>query len=263
MIQTGNIVAVAGFEVRRALTRTRLLWWALLALFPVAITSLAQLGPARHGEEIPRHVWAAILFLLCPLAVSMLGVFLYTSPAVAVELERKSWVYLAVRPYASRAVLFGKYAVAVAWTAAAALTGLSISVLIARPERAFELWWGLARLVLLSCPAYGAMYLLLGVIFYKRAMIVAIAYTLLFELAASFIPAMVNKLTIQFRLRALLFDFADLPKPKDDATARQVFGDSPPETHLWVLLGYTLALLIASQLWLARSEFTSADEATT
>lgn len=259
----GNVGAVIGFELKRALSKGRMLWWAALAAFPVVITLLARIPEQAHGERIPREAWATIFFILCPMAVSMLGVFLYTAPAVAVELERKSWVYLAVRPNAPRAMLWGKYLVAVLWSITAALTGLTIAIILAQPERPFELWRGLSVLVLLSCPAYGAIYLLLGIVFYKRAMIVAIVYTLVFELAVGLIPAIINNLTIQFRLRALFMKFAEIDFPEQDTTVQQLFGNSPPVLHILVLLGYTAVLLGLSQLLLRLKEFTVADESTT
>jgi hypothetical protein len=42
-----------------------------------------------------------------------LRTMLRATPAVSVELERRSWVYLAVRPNGSTAVLIGKYLAAV------------------------------------------------------------------------------------------------------------------------------------------------------
>ena len=71
------------------------MWWAVLALFPVLIVTLIRINPV----DAPRNQgWTIILFMLVPMLVSMLGTFLWTTPAVATELERKSWVYLAVRP---------------------------------------------------------------------------------------------------------------------------------------------------------------------
>ena len=37
-------------------------------------------------------------------------------------------------------------------------------------------------------------YLMLGTIFTKRAMVISVAYTLVFELVVSFVPALINKL---------------------------------------------------------------------
>jgi len=263
MSPAGNVLAVIRFELRRACSRGRLLWWVVLAGFPILLTLLIISVPKQSGVEPPREMWATILFLLCPMAVSMLGTFLYAAPAVSVELERKSWAYLAVRPHASTAVMLGKYLVAVLWAGSAACAGLTVSLLIARPDDMGALWWAMVRLIGLSCPAYGAAYLLLGTLFYKRAMIACIAYTLLFELAASFIPAIVNKFTIQFRLRGLFLQWAKIDVSSTDGLLLQLLGNSPPWVHVVILAGYTLVLLILAQIVLRWSEFTIADEATT
>ena len=71
-----------------------------------------------------------MLFALVPMLVSMLGTFLWATPVVSAELERKSWVYLAVRPHGKVNVLIGKYLVAITWALSAALAGLCAAVAI-------------------------------------------------------------------------------------------------------------------------------------
>lgn len=181
----GSISAVFFFEWRRAFTVARMGWWLTLALFPVLIVSMMRF--ALRGETLPDEFWMGMLFALVPMLVSMLGTFLWATPVVSAELERKSWVYLAVRPQGTTHVLIGKYLVAIAWALSAALVGLCAALAVAPVHDGVRIGWVVGRITLLSCPAYAALYLLLGTLFPKRSMVVAVAYTLVFELIISFI----------------------------------------------------------------------------
>jgi ABC-type transport system involved in multi-copper enzyme maturation permease subunit len=247
------------FEWRRALALPRLAWWAALAAFPLFIVVLIRLSPAPHPSREP---WAVLFFALVPMLVSMLGAYLWTTPAVSAELERKSWVYLAVRPHGSTALLLGKYLAAVTWVLPAALVGASMAIAAAQTGDGWRIWRTVTGLACLSCPAYAAVFLLLGTLFPRRAMVIAVAYTLVFELVISFVPAMINKLTVQYRLRALLVDWADIPVPNQrqfDALA--LVGEAPAWLHVSVLAAYTALLLAAAVVLIRFREFSSAEEA--
>ncbi len=254
----GNVGAVFLFEWRRALTVPRLLWWAVMAFFPVFIVTLVRFSPHPPPSREP---WIIFLFGLIPMLISMLGTFLWTTPAVSAELERKSWIYLAVRPRGTTAVVLGKYCAAVTWVLPAAFVGLTISALIVPLDETWRIWWTMARLVLLSCPAYAAIYLVLGVLFPKRSMVIAVAYTLLFELLVSFIPALVNSLTVQYRLRSLLVDWAKIPLGRgDQLPAIALVSSAPASFQVVVLLIYTLGLLVAAIALVRCCEFSAAAE---
>jgi ABC-type transport system involved in multi-copper enzyme maturation permease subunit len=255
---TGNVGAVFLFEWKRAMTWPRMAWWAVLAAFPVFIIGLIRF--TVHTSP-PREFWAGFLFALFPMLVSMLGTFLWTAPAISAELERRSWVYLAVRPNGGAAVLLGKYLASVTWVIPPALVGLTIATPLAGTDDGWSLWWALARLVCLSCPAYAAVYLLLGTLMPRRAMVLAVAYTLIFELVISFVPAVINELTVQYRLRALLLAWCDLPALEVRPTgAFSLVGDEPASRHILVLMLLTPALLAASLAILRYKEFTSSAE---
>jgi ABC-type transport system involved in multi-copper enzyme maturation permease subunit len=254
---TGNVAAVFLFEWKRALTLPRMAWWALLAFFPVFITGLIRF---TAEETLPREVWAFFLFALVPMLVSMLGTLLWTTPAIATELERRSWVYLTVRPNGCTAVLIGKYLAAVTWVIPMALVGLSIAVPMAHTGDGWRLWWTLIRLVCLSCPAYAAIYLLLGTIMPRRAMVLAVAYTLIFELVISFVPAVINKFSVQYRLRALLVRWFEIPISEGRQGAMALIGDEPAWLHVTVLAIVIPTLLVLSVAILRRNEYTTSSE---
>ena len=231
----GNVGAVFVFEWKRALTVPRMAWWTVMTVFPVSMVALIRFTAQKNPP--PREFWAGFFFALFPMLVSMLGTLLWATPAISAELERRSWIYLTVRPNGGTAVLLGKYLAAVTWILPAAVVGVSIAVPLSVSNEAWSLWWGgagdawgdarlqtaikeawtlwwtMIRLVCLSCPAYAAIYLLLGTLMPRRALVLAVAYTLIFELLMGLIPAVINKMTFQYRLRALLFEWCDLPIP--------------------------------------------------
>jgi len=286
----GNVGAVFEFEWKRALSLTRKIWWLVLAAFPVFIIALVrftvpQIVVLPQGSQIDRNfeahaiggpmdidtrheVWrqlcAWLIFALVPLLVSMLGTLLWTTPAISAELERRSWVYLAVRPDGATAVLLGKYLAAMTWVIPPAIVGLTIAVPLAATGDTWRIWWAMVRLVLLACPAYAAIYLALGVFFPRRAMVLAVAYTLLFEMVMSFIPAVINKVTIQYRLRALAAKWCDLQIPGGrESGAQSLIGNESVWLHITILICTILGLLLASIIKLRASEFSTSSESET
>ncbi len=255
-----SVPAVVEFELRRAITIPRLIWWCVLAFFPVAIILLLITLPGSR-DNAPEEVWQIFLFCLIPMLVSMLGTFMWTSSAISSELEGQSWIYIAVRPGGRMAVVVGKFLVAIAWVLPATLVGVTLSIAVlwlagsklSENGSVFETWFAVSRLCFLSVPAYAAIYLAIGTLFTKRAMIVGVAYTLVFELVVSFIPALINKFTIQYRLRSLFIEWGGIDTSDLDDTimSATILGSESSSVHIVVLVCYTLSLVFLSS-WLVR-----------
>lgn len=263
---TGNIAAVFSFEWRRSLTFARLGWLVALSVFPAAVVLLINLaleGSSPQGQT-DVGAWSMVLFVLGPVVVSMLGVFLWATPAISSELEQRSWVYLAVRPNGTTAILLGKYLFAVTWTLVPALAGLTVAVLLIPVEwdAAFRLWHTMARLILLATVSYGAIYMLIGVTIQKRAMVIAVAYSMVLEGVIAWIPAMVNQITIQFRLRSLLIRWGYLQDTElgKNFAAQKFFSGAPAWQHVMVLVVGIVVVLCISVAVLRFREFTSGAE---
>ena len=254
----GNVGAVFLFEWRRSLTGPRIAWWLALTCFPAAIVCLLRLPPG----EPPPQAWPLFLFALIPMLVTMMGAFLWATPAISAELERRSWVYLAVRPNGGVAVLLGKYLAAVTWVISAALIGLTMALAVVPSRDWLSIGIAIARLVVLAGPAYAAVYLLIGALFPQRSMVIAVAYTLVFELIVSMFPAMINQFTVQYRLRVLLNEWTDIPIAATRSfVAMSLVGDDSPMHHVLMLIIYTAALLIGAVIVLRISEFSAAKDA--
>lgn len=258
-------LAAFRFECKRSFTPARLGWWAALVLFPVGIVAMIQ----YYGGDLNDPAQSGlILFGLIPQVVCLMGLLLWATPAIQSELEGKTWIYLAVRPDGKSSVLLGKYATAVVWTGTAALVGLSVSILLAQPAGAFHMWRVLAGLVVLSCLAYGALFSLLGVVFPRRAMLAAVAYTLFVEFIASLMPAVVNRFTVSYRLQNILVEqlglLEEIPleqMPREWQTlVTSLVSTAPTWQHGLALLAYSAALLALAVLVLLRRELVTAQE---
>lgn len=213
-------------------------------------------------------VWGFGLFLLLPVVVSMLGVFLWASPAIASELEGRSWAYIATRPDGPVSVLLGKYLVGVLWGTSAALVSLVCCLVIANvpEEGSFSLFLPLATLIVLGCPAYGAIYSLIGTFIPRRAMVVAVVYSLIFEGVLSFLPAMlgepalISRVTVSYPLRALLTKWLHLDRIADEDIAQFLVSDSLDWVDIGSVLGITTVALAAAIFVLRNQELSQADE---
>ena len=89
-------------------------------------------------------------------------------------------------------------------------------------------------------------------------MVIAVAYTLIFELGVSWVPAIINKLTVQYRLRALLVDWAGIEigdTAEGFATIRSLLGDAPAWWHVSILTAYALACVAAAVLLVRTREY--------
>ena len=196
------IWVVFRFEASRTMTPVRLAVAAALALFPAALLLLTK----QQADFLDHQENAALaLFILIPELLCVMSLLLSAAPAVYAELEGKTWTYLTISPSGKGSILLGKYFTAVVTTAVTAWISLGLCLAIVRPETdAWRLAAALAALIPLACAAYGSLFVLLGVVFLRPAMVAAVAYTFISEVLVAFIPAVINQLTVQFHLRNLL-----------------------------------------------------------
>jgi len=196
-----STLAVAAFQLRRLLSWQRLVMAALGVIVPAAVM-LAVRRTARLGLDDDLAV--LMLYALVPEAVCMLGLLVTMCPVVADELERGTWVHVAVRPGGRRALLLGTYLAAVAWTGAVALLAMLLSLAVMplpNPLRVAGIFTGL---VAISVFGRAALFSLPAVIMPKRALVASVGAAIVVEFLAGFIPAVVNQATVSLRLRSLL-----------------------------------------------------------
>lgn len=257
-----ELLATVRFEFSRVMTAGRIAWWFVLAGFPILIAGLIRAFPMAYESEADVHlVWSVAIYLLVPCITCAMGVLLSAGPAIASELEQRSWVYLATRPNGVFWLLMGKYFVAIVWATSAAIVGLTFAVLFTGQETIVRIWLGTAALCVLSSMSYASVFLLVGTIAPRRAMLFCVMWTAGVEGFISLIPAIINRVTVQYRLRAL---FVDWVQPGDAIQDDPLFALSLAEGPwffqiLW-LLALTSIFLAAAQVIAHKREFTSASE---
>ncbi|MCA9061931.1 MAG: hypothetical protein KDA96_02700 [Planctomycetaceae bacterium] len=264
-----HFLAVLLFELRRSVTVTRVMWWIVLASLPILVTVLLRFGTemdeairsGRMPAEAVNSTWSVLYYVIVTCVSCTLGVFLNTAPAVATELEQHSWVYMATRPNGIRWLLFGKYTIGVLWAATAAIAGLSVSVFLCEAPESWLIWRTLTVLCILSSLCYGAIYLMIGAIMPKRAMVLCVVYTIFVEIVLGLIPAVVNRLTIQYRLRSLFVNWAPLNQDiRNQPFFGHVFDEKSAAWQIAWLMGLMILFLAAAQVVAHRKEFTQASE---
>lgn len=248
------VLDVIRFELRRSMTLGRGAIWIMLTLFPIAlISALRLIAPMNRPEP-----WGIMLYFLVPEVICLLGLLLWATPAISTEIEGQTWVYLAMRRSGRTLVLIGKYMTAVLWSFTAALVAITVCAIVMGPAGGFRIWGVMVLLSLLSCFAHASLYVLIGTIFFRRTIVTAVFYTLVFEYGLSLVPAVANKLTINYRLRGLLADWMNWQEAR--SAAENVFGSEPASTHLLVLAAFTLTLLGVAILRVGRAEFPTQQE---
>ena len=260
MIRPWTIWPVLQFEFRRMLAWKKLLPVAILVLFPLIIISLIQ---CKGGFERGGVIAEITLFVLIPEVLCLLLLLLWAAPVVHAELEAKTWPYLAVRPSGRGSVLAGKYLAAVGW---AILAGwLSLALCLVALSFAMDVSYlvmPLGGLIVFACLVYGALYILISVLFLQKALVAAVAYTAVMETLIAWLPAMINHFSVQYHLRCLMMKWIDRPELQQSRQFNVLFlSDYAAWQHMLLLLGaaavlLTIAILVLSgrQLVIAREE---------
>lgn len=261
MRRLNGALTVLGFEWNRSRTIPRIAVWIVMALFPAAILTLRCIG--TRTSQYDAFIFDTMLLYLIPQVVCLLGLLLWATPNVHSELEGRTWIYLAVRPDGKAMVLLGKYLTAVAWSASACLLALTISVIVCgafgRLDNPLRTWASFAVITTLAAFGYGALFSLIGVMFHRRAMVVAVAYTVVSEFAIANVPAVINKLTFVFHFRCMLRAWSDWP-PIFTQLNELMFDDAPVVVHLLFVLFMTGCLLSAAVYIVRRREYITAEE---
>lgn len=257
----GKIAATALFDFRRSLTISRLSVFVVLSLFPPAILAINLFGPGLEA--------APVIIGVTVMMSGILAELLWATPIVYVELEGRTWLYLATRPRGVVAVLLGKYLIAVLWTMAVCSTGLTLCVLLAAAAQVpdvLQMWLVFMVLVTLAAFAYAAIFALIGVIFHRRAMVFAMAYVIVLEVFVAQVPAIINQVTVRHHLTALGVKWLDFRYLGDEeipeAILEQMLGAQEPDWQNILMVAATAAIALAASVRIICSrEYITAEEA--
>jgi len=244
-------IGVFKLELYRTLTFGRIMTWFAMALFPPTLIGIAswQIGrQSSMGAAEMNFGYVVMMFLLIPQVVTVLGLLLWATPIVHSELEAQTWGYAVVRPGARRAVLLGKYCIAVLWAFSSASVAVTLAIPFTSVLHPFQAWYVLCFLNLVAALSYAALFATIGTLIQKRAMVLAFLYGIFVEAILSTLPATINQLTVSFRLRSMLFQMLDLEINVAADMARFFDTSATVSFHLFCLGLFTMALLGIS-LW--------------
>ena len=245
-------IGVFRHELFRTLTYGRIAAWSAMALFPPSLIGVAswQINSRENGlnESQLYFGYVFLLFLLIPQVVTILGMLLWATPIVHSELEAQTWVYAVVRPGARRGVLIGKYFVAVLWTFSSTCVAITLAVPICGVAHPFNTWFVLCCLNLIAAIAYAALFVTIGILVQKRAMVTAFLYAFFIEAILSTLPATINQVTVSFRLRSMLFQLLDL-KPSGAQELARFFDTSMSVPIHMLCLAVFVSLLLGISMW--------------
>lgn len=211
------VYGVMAYELYRTLKPPRLVLWMGMATFPnlllIAVMLLVNLPDSNLVGERLYIIHNALQFILLPQVVTVLCMLLWAVPIVNSELEGQTWIYSVVRPGGRRAMLLGKYIMAVLWTGSCTCVAALAAAMIAQVFEVKLVWSTCLNLVLINWIAaivYGALLLAIGTVFQRRSMVFAFAYAAGVEAAMGWIPAVINRFTVSYRLRSILMDWMDV-----------------------------------------------------
>lgn len=255
-----KVSATAMFDLRRSLTISRLAVFVVLSLFPPTIVAINWFTAGLEA--------APVIIGVTVMMVGILAELLWATPIVYGELEGKTWLFLAVRPRGILAVLLGKYLIAVLWTMAVCNIAMTTCVLLAiaaKVPNAPQMWLVFLIVITLAAFAYAAIFVLIGVLFHRRAMVFAMAYVIVFEVFVAQIPAIINQITIRHHLTALAVKWLDFRYLGDEAVPefilQQMLGIQEPDwKNISMVVATTAIALAASMRIISNREYLSADE---
>ena len=264
-ISIRGIIATCSFELARSFTAQRIGVIGVLALFPAAMLTLITWVPKVQGGHVNIPFMEALIIMLVGL-VMLLSLLLWASTNVYTELEGKSWVFIACRPSGRVSMVLGKYLAAFVLSFSICWIAITLSTFVAQTtgslEDPFRFWLAMSETLAVACAVYAAVFTLIGVLFFRRAMVFCAAYMLLIEILIAFFPVLIAKATVRFHLQELLFTWYGwirLPSIDEDSY-RLLYGEFPLWLSLVTLFAIVLICLSGSCFVIVNREYLTADE---
>ena len=259
-------IATCQFELSRILSFQRIAVSSVLALFPPAmlflLVSFSKFGDAP-AIQYPQFIATMFIFMVC-----LLSSLLWATPNVYSELEGKSWVFTACRPRGRISMVIGKYLASLIFSFGVCLVAVTLCVAITQIWTGslrdyIDTWLNMVLIFFFACATYGAIFSLIGTLFYRRAMVIAAGFTLVSEAILANIPAIISRFTMRFHLQfTAMHAFGDfMPVSKEEIYQHYFL---PDDTSIWYHIGcmaltIVVALGIGCYVVVSR-EFLTSDE---
>ena len=256
-------LATCSFELLRSLTAQRIAVIGVLALFPASMLALITWLPRAQGINVQIAFMDGLIILLVGL-VGLLALLLWASTNVYTELEGKSWVFIACRPSGRVSMVLGKYLAAFVLSFSICWIAMTLATIVAQTTGSLNnpnrFWLAMSGLLAIACAVYAAVFTLIGVVFYRRAMVFCAGYILAIEMVVANVPAMVSKFTVRFHLQELLIDWLGWIPPLREDGYRLIFGDCVQWVN-WVTFAAIVVLCLAGSCYvIVNREYLTADE---
>ncbi len=256
-----STLGVFRYELARTLTVLRSFLWTGLVLFPAVLlfatlflTHLPKDGPSNEQVNLLVNM---LMFVLLPQVITVLCMLLLVVPIINAELEGHTWIYSVVRPGARRAMMLGKYFAAVLWIGTCTTCSTIVCGFVAASFDVADLFKTCSVLILINWIAaivYGALMMGLGTLFQRRSMVIAFAYAIGVEAVMGWIPAVINRFTISYRLRSLMMQWMDINLTQSN-TEIDFLWEKAMYTHLSVLAIVSVLLVLFSIWRVERGQF--------
>jgi hypothetical protein len=265
MISISQTLSICLFEFKRSLTFGRLIAYFVLALFPPAmILLIAKVSALNHYKP-------NIMFLT--FVVCILALLLWATPNVYSELESRNWLFVTTRPRGRLSILLGKFLAASLSAMLVCFVAIWLScgiVLLFVGRHRADVWTDVASflpkftiIAMIACLEYSAVFSLIGVLFQRRAMVIAAVYALANEMLFALIPALISQFSIRYHLLGLSLSWLGwfLPVPQPDIDVMEMwFASLPLWANLLVLAVVPFVLLAGAGYVIRNREYITADE---
>ncbi len=243
-------------QLRQILGGRKILLLALFLTLPILLSVLVRsAGGFDIGDgNTPAGIY---LFLVYPQSMCMLLALLYGTAILNTEIEGKTLTYLFTRPVRRFMIILGKYLAIVVSLTIPSWASLAISwFIVGMPgDGRFILGLGLATTA--AVLAYTAVFGAIGIVFQRRPMIIGLIYAVVFEVLLSFVPAVVNTVTVTYYLRSLVVRMISDEVPQELA---RVVGGADLATSGLVLAGITAVALVFSCVVSERREYSLTEQ---
>ena len=195
-------------------------------------------------------VFSIFLSFLLPLWSLSFG-----TEALGGDRESQSLIWLLSRPLPRPAIYLAKFVALLPWAVGFNLGGFALLCLAAGPPGRLALthYW---PAVLLASLAFASLFLLLGAVF-RRPAILAIVYSFCLEVVLGNMPGYMKRVSVGFYARSMMFDRAYEFGVQPDRPS--VFLPVEATTAAVVLLGATAALVGLGMFVFSRAQFHEVD----
>lgn len=265
MISLPQILSVCLFEFKRSLTFGRMTAYVVLSLFPPAMALLISNVSAFNAYQV------VIIFLTY--VVCILSLLLWATPNVYSELESRNWLFITTRPRGRISILLGKFLAAALSAALVCAIAISLSCVVVaitvgrfRSDILLDLASFWPKFIVIAAIAsfnYAAVFSFIGVLFQRRAMVIAAVYVLGNEFLFGLIPALISQFSVRYHLVGLTLGwlgwFIQEEKPEPEIYETWIAA-LPVWANILVLAAVPIAFLSASAYIIRNREYITVDE---